>query len=324
MPKAIRLSATGGPETLRWEEYDPGPPAPGEARIRQEAIGLNFIDVYHRTGFYALPTYPVTIGAEGAGIVEAIGAGVTEVAVGDRVAYASLLGAYAEVRLAPSNRLVKLPGDISTQQAAGMMLKGMTVRYLLYGCYPVKRGDTILVHAAAGGVGQILCQWAKHLGATIIGTAGSVKKADIARANGCDHVILYNDDDFVARTREITGGRGVDVVYDSVGRATFLKSLDCVRSRGTLVSFGQSSGKVEPFDVSLLAAKGSLFLTRPVLNEYIARREDLLAHAHDLFTVVQSGAVKIDIRHTYPLAEAARAHSDLEARRTTGSTVLLP
>ena len=324
MPNAVRIKAPGGPEVLQWEEYDPGAPGPGQARVRHEAVGLNFIDVYQRTGLYPLPSYPAITGNEGAGVVEAIGAGVSDIGVGDRVAYASVVGAYAQVRLIAADRLVKLPDDVSTRQGAAMMLKGMTARYLLHGCFPVKGGSTILIHAAAGGVGQIASQWAKHLGATVIGTVGSADKAKLARDHGCDHAIRYNDEDFVARTREITAGRGVDVVYDSVGQATFLKSLECLRPRGVMVSFGQSSGKVAPFDVGLLSAKGSLFLTRPTLNSYIAKREELLAHAHDLFEVVQSGAVRIEINHTYPLAQAAQAHRDLEARRTTGSTVLLP
>jgi NADPH:quinone reductase len=324
MPKAMRVHAPGGPEALQWQEYDPGPPGPGQVRLRQEAVGLNFLDVYHRSGLYPLPSFPVTLGTEGAGVVEAIGPGVVEVAVGDRVAYASVIGAYADVRLIAAERLVKLPAGISSRQAAAMMLKGMTARYLLHGCYPVNAGTKILLHAAAGGVGQIVSQWAKHLGATVIGTAGSAEKAKLALARGCDHVVQYNDEDFVVRTKEITGGRGVDVVYDSVGQSTFLKSLDCLRPRGMMVSFGQSSGKVPPFDVAALSAKGSLFLTRPTLNSYIATREELLAHAHDLFEVVQSGAVRIEINHTYPLAQTAQAHRDLEARRTTGSTVLLP
>jgi NADPH2:quinone reductase len=325
MSKAIRIYETGGPDLLRWEEYDPGQPAAGEALVRHEAVGLNFIDVYQRTGLYPLPSLPAVLGLEGAGIVEAVGEGVTEFAAGDRVAYAAVPpGAYAEKRLIPAHRLVKLPDTISTQQGAAMMLQGMTARYLLRGCYEVKAGDTILIHAAAGGVGLIVCQWAHHLGATVIGTVGSEAKAELARAYGCDHAILYNQEDFAERTREITGGKGVDVVYDSVGQATFMKSLDCLRPMGMMASFGQSSGMVPAFDPGLLSAKGSLFLTRPTLMTYTAEREALLAHARDLFEVVQSGAVKIEIRQTYPLSEAARAHQDLEARKTTGSTILIP
>ena len=325
MSKAIRIYSNGGPEVLKWEDLDPGKPGPGEALVRHEAVGLNFIDVYHRTGLYPLPSLPATPGMEGAGIVAEIGAGVSEVAVGDRVAYAGIPpGAYAEVRRIPAHRLVKLPENISTRQGAAMMLQGMTARYLLRGCYHVKKGDTVLIHAAAGGVGSIACQWAKHLGATVIGTVGSQEKAEMARSHGCDHPILYNDEDFVAKTKEITGGKGVDVVYDSVGQATFMKSLDCLRPIGMMVSFGQSSGSVSAFDPAILAAKGSLFLTRPSLMAYTAKREDLLAHARDLFEVVQSGAVKIEIKQTYPLSEAAQAHRDLEARKTTGSTILIP
>jgi NADPH2:quinone reductase len=325
MSKAIRIYETGGPDVLRWESYEPGQPAAGEALVRHEAVGLNFIDVYHRTGTYPLPSLPAIPGMEGAGIVEAVGAGVTEVAAGDRVAYAGMPpGAYAEVRLIPAHRLVKVPDTIPLQQAAAMMLQGMTARYLLRGCYAVKTGDTILIHAAAGGVGLIVCQWANHLGATVIGTVGSEAKAELARAHGCHHTILYNEEDFAERTREITDGKGVNVVYDSVGQATFIKSLDCLRPMGMMASFGQSSGLVTAFDPGLLAAKGSLFLTRPSLMTYTAERDALLAHARDLFEVVQSGAVKIEVQQTYPLSEVARAHQDLEARKTTGSTILIP
>ena len=325
MSKAIRIYETGGPEILKWEDFDPGKPEAGEALVRHEAVGLNFIDVYHRTGLYPLPGLPWTPGMEGAGVVEEIGEGVSEVAVGDRVAYAGPPpGAYAEVRRIPAHRLVKLPESISSQQGAAMMLQGMTSRYLLRGCYDVKTGDKVLIHAAAGGVGSIACQWAKHLGATVIGTVGSQEKAEIARSNGCDHPILYDDEDFVAKTKEITGGTGVDVVYDSVGQATFMKSLDCLRPMGMMVAFGQSSGSVPSFDLGVLTAKGSLFLTRPTLMMYTAKREDLLAHARDLFEVVESGVVKIEIKQTYPLSEAAQAHRDLEARKTTGSTILIP
>ncbi|MGD9056167.1 MAG: quinone oxidoreductase [Desulfobacterales bacterium] len=325
MTKAIRIYETGGPEVMRWEADDPGQPKAGEALVRHEAIGLNFIDVYHRTGIYPLPELPAVPGMEGAGIVEAVGEGVSEVAVGDRVAYAGMPpGAYAEVRRMPADRLVQLPDAISYEQGAAMMLQGMTARYLLQGCYDVKAGTTLLIHAAAGGVGLIVCQWARHLGATVIGTVGSPEKADLASAHGCDHPILYNQEDFTERTREITAGKGVDVVYDSVGQATFMKSLDCLRPMGMMVSFGQASGLVPPFDPGLLSAKGSLFLTRPTLMTYTAERKALLQHARDLFEVVESGAVKVEVRQTYPLAEAARAHQDLEARKTTGSTVLLP
>jgi NADPH2:quinone reductase len=325
MSKAIVISQTGGPEVLRWVDYDPGQPGPGEVRLRHEAVGLNFIDVYHRTGLYPLPSLPAVPGMEGSGKVEAVGDGVTEVAAGDRVAYAGLPpGAYAQVRRIPADRVVKLPESITTHQAAAMMLQGMTARYLLRGCFDVKAGDTILIHAAAGGVGSIVCQWAKHLGATVIGTVGSEEKAATAATNGCDYPILYTKEEFVARVKEITNDRGVDVVYDSVGQATFMKSLDCLRPLGTMVSFGQSSGPVAPLELGLLSAKGSLFLTRPTLMTYTAKREDLLTHARDLFEVVDKGVVKVEIRQTYPLSDAARAHRDLEGRRTTGSSILLP
>jgi NADPH2:quinone reductase len=322
MSHAVIMRQTGGPEVLKWESYTPGEPQEGEAVVRHEAVGLNFIDVYHRTGLYPLGDLPAIPGMEAAGIVEAVGPGVTEVAVGDRVAYAGLPpGAYAERRRIPSHRLVKLPSAISPAQAAAMMLQGMTARYLLKGCASVTRGDTILLHAAAGGVGLIACQWAKHLGASVIGTVGSSEKAALARAHGCDHTINYAEEKFVDRVKAITEGRGVDVVYDSVGQATFLASLDCLRPMGIMVSFGQSSGPVAPIDPGLLAAKGSLFLTRPSLMTYTAGREDLLAHAEDLFQVVMNGAVKVDIRQTYPLREAAAAHRDLEARKTRGSSI---
>ena len=325
MPKAIRMYKTGGPEVMVWEDFDPGRPGSGEALVRHEAVGLNFIDVYHRTGLYPMPSLPATPGMEGAGIVEAVGEGVTEVKAGDRVAYAGLPpGAYAQIRLIPAHRLVRLPESIPTRQAAGMMLRGMTARYLLYGCYKVKKGDTVLIQAAAGGVGLIVSQWAKFLGARVIGTVGSKDKAELARAHGCDHTILYREEDFATKVKGITGGRGVDVVYDSVGQATFMKSLDCLRPMGMMVSFGQSSGIVPPFDLGILSAKGSLFLTRPTLMAYTEKREDLLAHAKDLFEVVTKGAVKIEILQTYPLAEAGRAHRDVEARKTTGSTVFIP
>lgn len=322
MPKAIRIHQHGGPEVLKWEEVEPGQPGPGEALVRHEAVGLNFIDVYHRTGLYPLPALPATPGLEAAGVVQAIGEGVTEVAVGDRVAYAAVPpGAYAEVRRIPAHRLVKLPADISTRQAAAMMLQGMTARYLLKGCWNVGPGTSLLIHAAAGGVGSIVCQWARHLGATVLGTVGTPEKAELAKAHGCQHPIVYTRDDFAARVKEITDGRGVDVVYDSVGQVTFMKSLDCLRPMGMMVSFGQSSGPMPPFDLAVLAQKGSLFLTRPTLMSYTAKREDLLAHARDLFEVVQSGAVQVEVSRTYPLAEASRAHRDLESRKTTGSSL---
>lgn len=325
MPKAIVLHETGGPEVMKWEAYDPGQPREGEVRLRQEAIGLNFIDIYHRTGLYPLPALPAIPGMEGAGIVEAVGSGVSEFKRGDRVAYAGIPpGAYAQVRCIPAHRLVPLPDSITSVQAAAMMLRGMTARYLLFGCFPVKKGDRILIHAAAGGVGTIVCQWANHLGAEVIGTVGSAQKAELAKESGCHHTILYNETDFAEQVRTITAGKGVDVVYDGVGQATFMKSLDCLRPLGTMVSFGQSSGSVPPLDIGILSAKGSLFLTRPSLMAYTAQRQDLLDHARDLFDVVANGAVSITIGQTYPLAEAVRAHQDLASRKTTGSTVLLP
>jgi len=325
MSHAIVLHRTGGPEEMSWEPFEPGRPGDGEARVRHEAVGLNFIDVYHRTGLYPLPAMPIVIGLEGAGVVEEVGAGVTNVKPGDRVAYAGVPpGAYAEVRCIPAHRLIVLPESISTRQAASMMLQGMTARYLLKGCYPVSGDSTILVHAAAGGVGTIMCQWARHLGARVIGTVGSQEKAALAAANGCDHTILYREQDFVAKVKEITENHGVDVVYDSVGQATFAKSLDCLRPMGTMVSFGQSSGPIGSFDPSILAAKGSLFLTRPSLMHYTAKRPDLEAHAKDLFEVVTAGAVRLDIRQEYPLREAAQAHIDLEQRKTSGSSILIP
>ena len=325
MTKAIIIHENGGPEVLRWEDYDPGKPDKGEALVRHEAIGLNFIDVYHRTGLYPLPGLPAVIGSEGAGIVEEIGEGVTEFAVGDRVVYAGgPPGAYADVRRIPAQRLVKLPEGITAQQGAAMMLQGLTAWYLLRRCYKLKAGEIVLIQAAAGGVGLIACQWAKHLGATVLGTVGSPEKAALAKTHGCQHAILYNQEDFVEKVKEFTAGKGVDVVFDAVGQATFMKSLDCLRPMGWMVSFGQSSGKVPPFDIGTLTAKGSLYLTRPSLANYTAKREDLLAGAHDLFGVVEQDAVKIEVCQTYPLSETAQAHKDLEARKTTGSTILSP
>ncbi len=323
MPHAIRFHKTGGPEVLKWEEIALGKPGPGEARIRQTAAGLNFIDVYHRTGLYPVPL-PSGLGGEGAGVVEEVGAGVVDLKPGDRVAYGfAPLGSYAEARLIPADRLIKLPDRIDDKTAAAMMLKGLTVQYLIRQTYRVKKGDTILLHAAAGGVGSILSQWAKYLGATVIGTVGSDDKARLAKANGCDHVIVYTREDFVKRVEEITGGKKVPVVYDSVGRDTFLKSLDCCAALGLVALFGQSSGAVEPLNLGLLAAKGSLYVTRPTLATYGAKRESLVAMAKELFEVVESGAVKIAVNQTYVLKDAAQAHADLEARKTTGSTVFV-
>jgi NADPH2:quinone reductase len=324
MPKAIRIHEHGGPEVMRFEEIEVGRPGPGEVRIKHGAVGLNFIDVYHRTGLYPLEL-PSVLGMEGAGRVEEVGEGVTELAPGDRVAYASgPLGAYAEQRLMPAARLVKLPDGIDDRSAAAMMLQGMTVRYLVRETYRVQPGQTVLWHAAAGGVGLIACQWLKALGVTVIGTAGSDAKAELAKAHGCAHVINYRQENFVERVRELTDGVGVPVVYDSVGKDTWEGSLDCLQPRGMMVSFGNASGPVPPVNLVQLSQKGSLYVTRPTLVHYTATREDLLACAGDLFEQVLSGAVKIEVNHTYPLAEAAQAHRDLEARKTTGSTVLLP
>ena len=321
MPHAIRVHEIGGPEVLKWEEVEVGEPGPGEIRLRQEAAGVNFIDVYHRTGLNPQPL-PFIPGVEGAGVVEAIGSDVTSMQVGDRVAYGGPVGGYAEVRLIPADRVVKLPDGISAEAAAAMMLKGMTAEMLLRRVYPVKPEDAILVHAAAGGVGLILCQWAKALGATVIGTVGSDEKADLARAHGCDHPIVYTRQDFVAEVERITDGAKVAVVYDGVGRDTFMKSLDCLARRGMMASFGNSSGPVDPFDALLLARKGSLFLTRPTLYDYTLDPADLQLSAHALFDVVESGKVKIEIGQRFPLKDAAEAHRALEGRRTSGSTVL--
>ena len=325
MVKAIRIHRTGGPDAMRWEDVEVGAPGPGEVRIRHEAVGLNFIDVYFRTGLYPAPSLPFSPGMEGAGVVEAVGEGVDTLAAGDRIAYAAPpVGAYAEERLMPADKVVKVPAGIDSRQAAAMMLQGMTVEYLLRRTYPVQSGETILFHAAAGGVGLIACQWAKHLGATVIGTVGSDEKAELARAHGCDHTIVYTRESFTDRVRELTDGAGVPVVYDAVGRDTFAGSLDCLRPRGMLVSFGQSSGKIDPFDVGILSAKGSLYVTRPTLMTYTASRADLESSAQALFDVVAAGAVRITVHQTFPLAEAADAHRALESRRTTGSTILVP
>ena len=323
MTRAIRFHAHGGPEVLQWEEISLAPPGPGEARIRHTAVGLNFVDTYVRSGLYPA-ALPSGLGGEAAGVVEAVGDGVEDLAPGDRVAYGNgPLGAYAEARIIPADRLVKLPHAVDDRTAAAMMLKGLTAQYLLRQTYAVKKGDTILCHAAAGGVGLILCQWAKHLGATVIGTVSSDEKAALARAHGCDHAIVYTREDFVARVAEITNGAKVPVVYDSVGKDTFMRSLDCLAPRGLMVSFGNASGAVESFNLGVLATKGSLYVTRPTLATHVAKREALVAMASELFDVVRSGAVKIEIRQTYPLRDVARAHRDLEGRRTTGSTVLV-
>jgi NADPH:quinone reductase len=323
MTHAIRFHKTGGPDVLVWEEVQVGKPGPGEARIRHTAVGLNFIDIYNRSGLYQV-ALPSGLGGEGAGVVEEVGAGVTDLKPGDRVAYGnSPIGAYSEARLIPADRLLKVPDGIDDKAAAAMMLKGLTAQYLIRQTYRVKAGDTILLHAAAGGVGLILSQWAKHLGATVIGTVGSDEKAKLAKAHGCDHTINYSKEDFVKRVEEITGGKKCPVVYDSVGKDTFMKSLDCLAPLGVLALFGQSSGAVEPFNLGLLAAKGSLYVTRPTLFTYAAKRENLVAMANELFDVVKSGKVKIEVNQTYPLKDAAKAHADLAARKTTGSTVFL-
>jgi NADPH2:quinone reductase len=324
MAHAIRIHEYGGPEKLVWEEVPDGAPGPGEVRLRQTAVGLNFIDTYHRTGFYPLPELPATLGREAAGVVEEVGEGVAEFRPGDRAAYVLDPGSYAEERLIPAERLVPLPEAVDERTAAALMLKGLTAHYLLRKTYEVRPGDTILVHAAAGGVGLILCQWASHLGATVIGTVGSAEKAGLAAAHGCEHPLLYDEDDWVARVREISGDAGVPVVYDSVGETTFTRSLDCLAPRGLMVSFGQSAGPAPPLDVTTLAQKGSLFLTRPTLFHYVGDRADLLANSAELFDLVGQGVLKVEIGQTYPLREAERAHRDLEARRTRGSTLLLP
>jgi len=323
--KAVRVHEDGGPEVLKFDDIDVAAPAPGEIRIRHTAIGLNFIDVYMRTGLYPLPALPTTIGMEGAGVVEALGQGVEGLSVGDRVAYASQPpGAYAQLRNLAAERVVKIPDAISDKTAAAMMLQGLTAQYLLRQTYRVQAGDAILMHAAAGGVGLIVCQWAKHLGATVIGTVGSVEKAQLAKAHGCDHTILYRDENFKDRVLELTDGRGVNVVYDSIGKDTFMDSLGCLKKRGTMVTYGNASGPVDPFQPGLLGKMGSLYLTRPTLFDYIAERENLVAMADELFEIVGSGAVKIEINQEYPLSQTAQAHTDLEARKTSGSTVLIP
>jgi NADPH2:quinone reductase len=324
MPKSIRITETGGPEVMRWEDVEVGEPGEGQARIRHTAVGVNYIDTYHRSGLYPL-SLPTGLGSEGAGMVEAVGPGVTVVKRGDRVAYAGGgPGSYSESRLIAAGVLVLIPDGVTDQTAAAIMLKGMTSQYLIRRTYPVKAGETVLFHAAAGGVGLIACQWLKALGATVIGTVGSDEKAAIARAHGCEHVIVSTREDIAARVREITGGAGVPVVYDSVGKDTFLASLDCLKPLGLMVSFGNASGKVAPFDIGILSQKGSLYLTRPTLATYTASRADLEATARDVFEVIRQGKVKVEIRHTYPLAEAVQVHRDLEGRRTVGSIVMVP
>jgi len=323
MPHAIRLYENGGPEKMQWEEVEVGAPGPGQVRVRNTAVGLNFIDTYHRSGLYPMQL-PLTLGMEGAGVVEAVGPKVKEFKAGDRVAYANPVGAYADVLLRPAERLVKIPAGIDNRIAAAIMLKGMTAGYLIRRTYKVKQGDTILLHAAAGGVGQILSQWAKSLGATVIGTVGNDAKAALAKKAGCKHVIVTSKESFVARVKEITKGAGVPVVYDGIGKDTFMDSIDCLAPRGMMVSFGNASGAVTQFNPGILAQKGSLFLTRPTLVNYTASRDDLVQAARELFAVIKKKAVRISINQTYPLREAAQAHRDLEARKTTGCTILLP
>jgi len=322
MPKGIRIHALGGPEVLRWEDVDVLPPPAGQLQIRHTAIGLNYIDVYHRTGIYPIKL-PAVIGSEAVGVVEAVGPGVADFKPGDRVTYAPVIGADCEIRNLPADRAVPVPAGISDEEAAGMMLKGMTARALLRRAYPVRKGDTVLVHAAAGGVGLILCQWAKSLGATVLGTVGNEVKAALAAANGCSHTILYRKADFVAAVKDITNGEGVQAVFDGVGKDTFVKSLQCLAPFGTIVSFGQASGHIEPFDILLLREKAA-YATRASLAIHVTKRADLLASANDLFDVVKRGAVKILVRRRYALADAAQAHLDIEGRATEGSSVLIP
>ena len=325
MVAAVRVHKAGGPDVLTFEDIEVPAPGQGQIKLKQHACGVNFIDTYFRQGMYPSPVgLPFVAGNEGAGEVTAVGPGVTDIKVGDRVAYVVPLGGYAAERLLPAERAVKLPDNISYEQAAAMMLKGMTVQYLLNRTFKVGKGTIVLVHAAAGGVGLIACQWANHLGATVIGTVGSKDKAELAKNAGAHHTILYRDEDFAARVKEITNGKLCDVVYDGIGNDTFPKSLDCIRPLGTFVSFGSASGPIKAFDINLLQFKGSLFATRPTLNHYAAKREDLVATANDLFQVVGSGAVKIPASHKYALKDAAQAHKDLEGRKTTGSVVLIP
>jgi NADPH2:quinone reductase len=322
--KAIKMVEVGGPEVMHWVDVEVGEPGPQEVRIKHHAVGLNYIDVYFRKGVYPQPL-PGALGMEAAGMIDAVGSEVKHLQVGDRVAYAGKpAGAYSQIRVMPAETLVKLPDGISFEQAAAMMLQGLTVQYLVTDSYPVKAGDTVLFHAAAGGVGLIACQWLKLLGATVIGTVGSEEKAALAKAHGCDHTILYKSEDFVKRTRELTGGKGVHVVYDSIGQDTFMQSLDCLRPRGTMVTYGNASGPVAPVDVSILGGKGSLKLTRPTVMTYVHDRSLLEPMAADLFEKVLSGKIKIEVNQTYQLENVAQAHRDLEARKTTGSTILLP
>jgi NADPH2:quinone reductase len=324
MVAAVRVHKHGGPEVLTYEDVQVPAPGPGQARVKNHACGLNYIDTYFRSGLYpAAGGLPFISGNEGAGEVVAVGPGVTEVKVGDRVGYTSALGSYAEERIMPADRLVKLPDNISYEQAAGMMLKGMTVEYLLHRTFKVQKGMNVLIHAAAGGIGLIACQWANYLGANVIGTVSSQSKADLAKANGCHHAIVGYEN-FPAKVKEITGGKLCEVVYDGVGKATFPASLDCIKPLGMFASFGNASGSIEAFNINILQTKGSLFCTRPTLNTYTAKREDLLSIANNLFSVVGGGKVKIPVNQTYALKDVRKAHEDLESRKTTGSTVLVP
>jgi NADPH:quinone reductase len=325
MVAAVRVHKTGGPEVLTYEEIELPAPGAGQIRVKQHASGVNFIDTYFRMGMYPSPVgLPFVVGNEAAGEVIAVGPGVSDFKVGDRVAYVVALGCYATERVVPADRVIKLPANISYEQAAAMMLKGMTAEYLLRRTFKVEKGMNVFVHAAAGGVGLILCQWANHLGANVIGTVGTKEKAALAKANGCHHTILYREEDFAARTKEITGGKLCEVIYDGIGKTTFPASLDCLKPLGYFVSYGSSSGQVDAFNINILQTKGSLFATRPTLNTYAAKREDLLAIANDLFDVVGKGAVKIPINQKYALKDAAKAHKDLEGRATTGSSILVP
>lgn len=323
MTKAIKFHEQGGPEVLKWEDVEVGDPGHGQVRIKHTAVGLNFIDTYQRSGLYPMQL-PSGLGLEAAGVVTAVGGGVSDLKVGTRVAYASNLGAYSEERIADADKVVKIPEGVSDESAAAMMLKGMTAQYLIRQIYKVGQGDTILIHAAAGGVGLIVCQWARALGATVIGTVGTKEKAELARANGCTHPIVYTEDDFVAAVNDITKGKKLPVVFDSVGKDTFDKSLDCLRPLGMMVSFGQASGPIPPVNLGVFAAKGSLFFTRPTLMTYTATREQLVASSSDLFDAVTSKKVKIHVEQRFPLAEARAAHEALEGRKTTGSTILVP
>ncbi|MFW2371896.1 MAG: quinone oxidoreductase family protein [Gammaproteobacteria bacterium] len=324
MTHAIQIHQAGGPEVLKWETVKLAKPGPGQVRLRQTACGLNYIDIYMRNGVYPVAELPAVLGMEAAGVVEELGEGVTELAMGDRVAYAMVVGGYAEERIIDAHRLIKIPETIDDKTAASMMLKGLTAHYLLFRTYPVKAGDTILVYAASGGVGLMLCQWAKHLGATVIGCVGSKQKADLAMANGCDHPVFYGEENIAQRVRELTQGEGVAVVYDAIGQQTFEASLDCLRPFGVMVTYGNITGQVEPFSPKILAPKGSLYVTRPTLATHVASRELLVEGADRLIDVISNGIVKNYVNQSYALKDTAEAHRDMEARKTTGSTVLIP